>query len=108
MNLGVLNQGTGYIYETLLRPYVSMREPYIDRSLRELHARAWDLALYYWQNCTSLGQTKFFEIVQFISAQFGKVTKANNEVWFPFSHVSLGLLSADKIFVYFFSMKLCW
>ncbi|KAE9465629.1 hypothetical protein C3L33_02461, partial [Rhododendron williamsianum] len=28
---------------------------------------------------TSLGQTKFFEIVQFISAQFGKVTKANNE-----------------------------
>ncbi|KAF7148997.1 hypothetical protein RHSIM_Rhsim03G0067000 [Rhododendron simsii] len=72
-------RGTGYVYETLLRPYVSMREPDIDRSLRELHARAWDLALYYWQNCASLGQTKFFEIVGFISAQFGKVTKANNE-----------------------------
>lgn len=73
------------MYETLLRPYVAMREHDIDRSLQELRVRVWDLALYYWQNFSSLGQTKFFEIVQFITSQLGKITKSNNEVWFLFS-----------------------
>ncbi|KAH7855128.1 hypothetical protein Vadar_021539 [Vaccinium darrowii] len=72
-------KGTGYVYETLLRPYVAMREHDIDRSLQELRVRVWDLALYYWQNFSSLGQTKFFEIVQFITSQLGKITKSNNE-----------------------------
>ncbi|XP_057506242.1 HVA22-like protein j [Actinidia eriantha] len=72
-------KGTGYVYETLLRPYVVNREPDIDRNFQELRARTWDLALYYWQNCTNLGQTTFFQIIQYLAAQSGKFSKTNNE-----------------------------
>ncbi|GFZ08909.1 HVA22-like protein J [Actinidia rufa] len=72
-------KGTGYVYETLLRPSISKHEPDIDRNLQELRAKAWDLALYYWQNCTKLGQTTFFQIIQYLAAQSGKFSKTNNE-----------------------------
>lgn len=62
-------QGTGYIYETFLQPYMTKHETDIERSLLELRARAWDLAIYYWQNCTELGQTKFFEIFQYLASK---------------------------------------
>lgn len=38
----------------------------IERSLKEMRAKAWDVAIYYWQNSTELGQTKFFEIFQYL------------------------------------------
>ncbi|PSS15879.1 HVA22-like protein [Actinidia chinensis var. chinensis] len=72
-------KGTGYVYETLLRPYVVNHEPGIDRNFQELRARTWDLALYYWQNCTNLGQSTFFQIIQYLAAQSGKFSKTNNE-----------------------------
>uniref|UniRef100_A0A2C9VEA7 HVA22-like protein n=1 Tax=Manihot esculenta TaxID=3983 RepID=A0A2C9VEA7_MANES len=65
-------KGTGYIYETLLRPFVVKHETDIDRKLLELRARAWDLAIYYWQNCTSLGQSAFFQVLDYLAAQSGK------------------------------------
>lgn len=73
-------QGTGYIYETLLRPFVVKHETDIDRKLLELRARAWDLAIYYWQNCTSLGQSAFFQVLDYLAAQSGKFSGTSAKV----------------------------
>lgn len=72
-------KGTGYIYETLLRPLVAKHETEIDRKLLELKARAWDFAIYYWQNCTQLGQTTFFQVLEYLAAQSGKFSAASNK-----------------------------
>ncbi|KAL6575068.1 hypothetical protein OROMI_012353 [Orobanche minor] len=65
-------KGTGVVYDTLLRPYVSKHEIDIDRSLIEFRDRAWNLAMYYWHNCTELGSTKILQFLQFIPSQSGK------------------------------------
>ncbi|XP_071701116.1 putative HVA22-like protein g [Rutidosis leptorrhynchoides] len=59
-------KGTWYVYEAMLRPFVERHETDIERSLKELRSKAWDVAIYYWQNSTELGQTKFFEIFQYL------------------------------------------
>ncbi|THG12072.1 hypothetical protein TEA_027164 [Camellia sinensis var. sinensis] len=56
--------GTSYFYETFLRPYISKHETEIDRKLQELRARAWDLAIYYWQNGTKIGQSIFIQALR--------------------------------------------
>lgn len=66
-------RGTGYIYENLLRPIVSKHETDIDRKILELRARAWDLALYYWQNCTKLGTSTFFQVLEHLASQSAKM-----------------------------------
>ncbi|GMP34695.1 hypothetical protein CsSME_00007461 [Camellia sinensis var. sinensis] len=74
-------KGTSYIYKTFLRPYISKHETEIDRKLQELRVRAWDLATYYWQNCTKIGQSTFIQALQYMAAQSGKITttKPNDE-----------------------------
>ncbi|KAJ7942456.1 HVA22-like protein [Quillaja saponaria] len=54
-------KGTGYVYDYVLRPYVAKHETNIDRKILEWRARAWDLAIFYWQNCAQLGQSAFFQ-----------------------------------------------
>uniref|UniRef100_A0A6N2KEK3 HVA22-like protein n=1 Tax=Salix viminalis TaxID=40686 RepID=A0A6N2KEK3_SALVM len=65
-------KGTGFIYESMLRPFVTRHETDIERKLQEMKTRGWDFAIYYWQNCTELGQTKFFEALQYFVSQSGK------------------------------------
>ncbi|PIN06587.1 HVA22/DP1 protein [Handroanthus impetiginosus] len=72
-------KGTGYIYETLLRPYVSRHETDIDRSLIEFRDRAWNLAVYYWHNCTELGSTKILEFLHYVTSQSARSTQSNSE-----------------------------
>ncbi|KAG6433888.1 hypothetical protein SASPL_105507 [Salvia splendens] len=62
-------KGSGYIYDRLLQPYVSRHETDIDRSLIEFRERAWNLAIYYWHNCTELGSTKILQFLQFVSSR---------------------------------------
>ncbi|KAI7979279.1 HVA22-like protein j [Camellia lanceoleosa] len=78
-------QRPSYFYETFLRPYIAKHETEIDRKLQELRARAWDLAIYYWQYCTKIGQSTFIQALQYMAAQSGKITttKPNDEVKFP-------------------------
>ncbi|KAJ0480658.1 hypothetical protein HanIR_Chr13g0634171 [Helianthus annuus] len=59
-------KGTWYVYEAMLRPFIENHETDIERCLKEMRAKAWDVAIYYWQNSTELGQTKFFEIFHYI------------------------------------------
>ncbi|CAL0332642.1 unnamed protein product [Lupinus luteus] len=62
-------KGTKYVYDSFFRPYVAKHEPEIDRSLLELRTRAGDIAVLYWQRAASYGQTRIYDIFQFVAAQ---------------------------------------
>ncbi|WCJ34217.1 HVA22-like protein J [Euphorbia peplus] len=72
-------KGTGYIYETMFKPLIAKHETDIDRKLMELKARAWDFALYYWQNGTKMGQSTFFQLLEYLASQSGKVQVPKKE-----------------------------
>lgn len=73
-------QGTSYVYESLLRPFVSKHETDIDKNLQEIRYRAWDLAIYYWQNCTDLGSSAFFNVLEYVANQSSKFKGASSQV----------------------------
>ena len=73
-------QGTSYIYDTLLKPLVARHETDIERKLHEMQARGWDFAMHYWHKYTELGQTKFFEALQYLASQSEKFTDKTTEV----------------------------
>ncbi|GAB4839119.1 hypothetical protein Ancab_028647 [Ancistrocladus abbreviatus] len=64
-----LLQGTTYVYDSFFRPYVAKHETEIDRNLLEVRTRAGDIAVLYWQKAASYGQTRIFEILQYVAAQ---------------------------------------
>ncbi|KAJ0686977.1 hypothetical protein HanOQP8_Chr11g0421661 [Helianthus annuus] len=72
-------KGTGYVYNAMLRPFVARHETDIERSLREMRAKAWDVAIYYWHNSSELGQTRFFEIIHYLTS---KPSRPRSEVHF--------------------------
>lgn len=71
-------QGTNYVYETLLHPFLSEHETDMERKLHNLRARVWDLAIYYWQNCTEVGQSKLVEVLGHLFSQPSKVENKKN------------------------------
>ncbi|KAK4860291.1 hypothetical protein QYF36_020691 [Acer negundo] len=62
-------KGTSYVYDSFFRPYVARHENEIDRNLLELRTRAGDMAVLYWQRAASYGQTRVFDILQYIASQ---------------------------------------
>ncbi|CAA3012671.1 Hypothetical predicted protein [Olea europaea subsp. europaea] len=62
-------KGTTYVYDSFFRPYVAKHETDIDRNLLELRTRAGDMAILYWQKTASYGQTRIFDILQYIASQ---------------------------------------
>ncbi|OAY77383.1 putative HVA22-like protein g isoform X2 [Ananas comosus] len=62
-------KGTTYVYDTFFRPYVAKHETEIDRNLLELRTRASDITVLYFQRVASYGQTRFFEILQYVASQ---------------------------------------
>uniref|UniRef100_A0A2P2L1Z2 Putative HVA22-like protein g n=1 Tax=Rhizophora mucronata TaxID=61149 RepID=A0A2P2L1Z2_RHIMU len=62
-------QGTTYVYDSFFKPYVAKHESEIDRNLLELRTRAGDMAVLYWQRAMSYGQSRVFEILQYVAAQ---------------------------------------
>ncbi|XP_047313173.1 putative HVA22-like protein g [Impatiens glandulifera] len=57
-------KGSDYIYGNIVQPYVSRHELDFDRNLRVLRVKVWDLAIYYWRNCTELGEAATSQILQ--------------------------------------------
>jgi len=57
------------VYDSFFKPYVAKHENEIDRSLLELRTRAGDMVFVNWQRAASYGQTRVFEILQYIAAQ---------------------------------------
>ncbi|CAN6582503.1 unnamed protein product [Malus baccata var. baccata] len=62
-------KGTTYVYDSFFRPYLAKHENEIDRNLLELKTRAGDMAIVYWQRAASYGQTRIFDILQYVAAQ---------------------------------------
>ncbi|GMJ07011.1 hypothetical protein like AT5G42560 [Hibiscus trionum] len=62
-------RGTSYVYDSFFRPYVAKHENEIDRNLLELRTRAGDMAVLYWQRAASYGQTRIFDILQYVASQ---------------------------------------
>ncbi|KAM5565101.1 putative HVA22-like protein g [Rosa sericea] len=62
-------KGTTYVYDSFFRPYLAKHENDIDRNLLELRTRAGDVAILYWQRAASYGQTRVFDILQYVAAQ---------------------------------------
>ncbi|XVE94579.1 hypothetical protein REPUB_Repub02eG0021000 [Reevesia pubescens] len=62
-------RGTSYVYDSFFRPYVAKHENEIDRNLLELRTRAGDMAVIYWQRAASYGQTRIFDILQYVASQ---------------------------------------
>lgn len=64
-----MSQGTTYVYDSFFRPYLAKHENDIDRNLLELRTRAGDITILYWQRAASYGQTRIFDILQYVAAQ---------------------------------------
>ncbi|XP_061373278.1 putative HVA22-like protein g [Gastrolobium bilobum] len=62
-------KGTTYVYDSFFKPYVAKHETEIDRNLLELKTRAGDIVVVYWQRAASYGQTRIFDILQYVAAQ---------------------------------------
>ena len=62
-------QGTIYVYNSFLRPYVSKHEKRIDDNLEELKNRVATIAIVVWQKAAHYGQARFFEILEYVSSQ---------------------------------------
>ncbi|XP_061348673.1 putative HVA22-like protein g [Gastrolobium bilobum] len=67
-------KGTGYVYETVLRPFLSSHENEIDRTLLEWKARAWDYVIFYWQYCAHFGQNAFAQGLQHLASQSTRIS----------------------------------
>ncbi|KAB2098099.1 hypothetical protein ERO13_A01G202500v2 [Gossypium hirsutum] len=65
-------KGTGYVYDTLFRPFMARHETEVDRKIQEVKARIWDFISKYCQNFAEMGQGKFFEMLQYIANQSNK------------------------------------
>lgn len=62
-------KGTTYVYDAFFKPVILRHEPEIDKSLLELRTRAGDMFFLYWQKAASYGQTRVFDILQYIASQ---------------------------------------
>lgn len=62
-------KGTTYVYDAFFRPVILRHEPEIDKNLLELRVRAGDMFFLYWQKAASYGQTRVFDILQYIASQ---------------------------------------
>lgn len=62
-------QGTGYVFQTLLRPLVDKHEVDIEQKMVDWRVKAWDLALFYWRNCTELSQSAIVQVFNYLASQ---------------------------------------
>ncbi|KAK4587846.1 hypothetical protein RGQ29_019020 [Quercus rubra] len=70
-------KGTSYVYNSFFRPYVAKHEGEIDHTLLELRVKAGDIAILYWQKAVSFGQTRLFEILQYVSSHSASRPKSD-------------------------------
>ncbi|TYI32883.1 hypothetical protein ES332_A04G093200v1 [Gossypium tomentosum] len=73
-------EGTNFVYDTFVRPYVAKHETEVDRKIMEMRARAWNVFMHYWSNCSEMGLTKFFEMFQYLAGQSAKLNQAVKQV----------------------------
>ena len=75
------------MYDSFFRPYVAKHETEIDRNLLELRTRAGDIAVSYWQRAFSYGQTRIYDILQFVAAQSTPAPRPAQVVDYDYAYV---------------------
>lgn len=97
------------MYDSFFRPYVSKHETDIDRNLLELRTRAGDIAILYWQRAASYGQTRIYDILQYVAAQSTPQPRPSQVVYTKFSflfftvgsYFEFGLRGCDDLLTIF-------
>ncbi|XP_022144678.1 putative HVA22-like protein g isoform X2 [Momordica charantia] len=69
-------KGSGYVFEMLLRPFVDKHETDIEQKLVDWRVKAWDLAIFYWKNCTELSQSAFLQVINYMASQSSRPAAA--------------------------------
>lgn len=92
-----LLQGTKYIYESFLKPFISKHEPEIDRTLSEFKTRAGDSASLYFQRVLSYAQTRSFDLLQLVMAQ--SIQRPPPQVYISFLFDNR-VLNLDYLYIY--------
>ncbi|XP_039045106.1 HVA22-like protein i [Hibiscus syriacus] len=72
------SQGTTYVYNSFLRPYVAKHETEIDRNLFEFKVKAREVWFFYWDKAVNYGDARFHHILQCVSPQEPSVTEEEN------------------------------
>ncbi|KAL8144125.1 hypothetical protein V2J09_017157 [Rumex salicifolius] len=62
-------KGTMHVYDSFVKPLIVKHEKDIDRKLMELKTRAGDMIVLYFQMAASYGQTRVFDILQFVASR---------------------------------------
>jgi receptor expression-enhancing protein 1/2/3/4 len=57
------------VYESFFKPWIAKYEADIDHNLLELRTRACDMAVLYFQKVSNYGQTRLYEILQYVASQ---------------------------------------
>ncbi|XP_023540868.1 putative HVA22-like protein g [Cucurbita pepo subsp. pepo] len=60
-------KGTKYVFDTLLRPLVDKHETDIEQKMGDWRVKGWELALFYWKNCTELSQSAIVQVINYIA-----------------------------------------
>ncbi|KAK7275210.1 hypothetical protein RIF29_16319 [Crotalaria pallida] len=88
-------KGTTYVYDSFFRPYVANHETEIDHFLLDIRTRAGDIAVLYWQKAASYGQTRIYDILQFVAAQSTPAPRPAQEPPSPTSSISSAQLQRE-------------
>ncbi|KAI4364047.1 hypothetical protein MLD38_020190 [Melastoma candidum] len=64
-------QGTGYIYENLLRPFFMDHETDFEIELQEWRSKAWESSIYFIQNFSDLSQSFYYKFLENMTDQAG-------------------------------------
>uniref|UniRef100_A0A2P2L214 HVA22-like protein n=1 Tax=Rhizophora mucronata TaxID=61149 RepID=A0A2P2L214_RHIMU len=99
-------KGTTYVYDSFFKPYVAKHESEIDRNLLELRTRAGDMAVLYWQRAMSYGQSRVFEILQYVAAQSTPKPHLAQVGYFSAAHNGSQLHIALGLCIYLANSKL--
>ncbi|KAI4310591.1 hypothetical protein MLD38_035560 [Melastoma candidum] len=69
--------GSGHVYDTMLRPFLAKHENDIERSISEMRARGWDMAVFYWQYATEFVQNLFLQGVSRLATQTDRLPRVD-------------------------------
>ncbi|KAK9177292.1 hypothetical protein WN944_029312 [Citrus x changshan-huyou] len=64
----------------LLRPYAAKHEKEIDLNLLKLRIKAREIGLLLWEKAAIYGQTRFFEILQYVSSHSASLSQSDQQV----------------------------
>ncbi|KAH9657298.1 Integrase catalytic domain-containing protein [Citrus sinensis] len=67
------------LYNVLLRPYAAKHEKEIDLNLLKLRIKAREIGLLLWEKAAIYGQTRFFEILQYVSSHSASLPQSDQQ-----------------------------